>query len=81
MFLLERALRPAVDPATWAARYGIEPLRTECSECGAAKVTDIPIASGKLRGLAAKRCSCGSDSDSYCLVAVQGDLFDFWGSE
>jgi hypothetical protein len=74
-FVLEQALRPQVPADEWAKRYGIEPFTTLCS-CGAEKVTSIPIASGKLRGLAAPRCLCGDPTNTYCIVAVDGDLFD-----
>lgn len=64
----------------WSRRYGIEPLMSDCHECGATLTTSIPFASlcGELRGLMAPECDCGNSNTPYCLVRDPrfGDLFD-----
>jgi hypothetical protein len=72
-------LLPLVDPDTWAKRHSILPFETPCTECGVPKVTSIPIASGRLRGLAAPLCSCGSESNTYCVVYIDGDILEWMG--
>lgn len=72
--LVATFLMPQVDAKTWAARHGIMPFETTCHACGAVKRTTIPIASGRLRGLAAEACACGDDAKTYCVVSVTGDI-------
>ena len=68
------------NPDEFAARHGITPLVTNCDDCGAEKRTTIPFAKGRIRGLKAPLCRCGSQSRTYCLVAIRGCLFDGRGA-
>ena len=67
-------LMPQVEAESWAVRHSILPFETPCHACGAVKRTTIPIASGRLRGLAAEPCGCGDTSLTYCVVSVDGDI-------
>ncbi len=61
------------DPQRWMQRYDLQPFSSPCSGCGAERTVSIPIASGKLRGLIAPLCSCGSLDAPYCWMSTQGD--------
>lgn len=78
-----------VDPVRWAKRWDLEPFTGTCRGCGAEQTTTLPIARGKLRGLAAPPCPCGHNdktvpkgwvrSPPYCVTATDGDLFGAMG--
>lgn len=67
-----------MDAHRWIRRYGLEPFTVDCSGCGAARTTSIPIAYRQLRGLIAPQCACGSVDRPYCFVCdpKYGDLFE-----
>ena len=72
--LVATFLMPQVEAESWVARHNNLPFEAPCHECGAVKRTTIPIASGRLRGLAAEPCGCGDTSLTYCVVSVDGDI-------
>lgn len=61
-----------VDPARWAARWGLIPFDVRC-RCGHPQRTSIPFAVGDVRGLVAPPCACGA-LPPYCAVARDGSL-------
>jgi len=67
-----------VSTEDWAEKFDIEPFSCECGGCGKLLTTTIPFAHGTFRGLKAPKCECGEPCPPYCLVSVEGDLFD-WG--
>lgn len=67
---------PGASPAAWAKRFDILPFSHPCIDCGALRVTTIPFASGRFRGLAAPTCACGNDRGPYAVVLVRPDEQD-----
>lgn len=76
MKFLGLALVHGGDYLKWADRHGLEPVGTQCSECGASLLTTIPFADYRFRGLATPNCVCGNKDTPYCFVAAKGSLFD-----
>lgn len=62
------------DVYAWTRSWGLLPFSRPCSRCGMPLCTTIPIASRRLRGLAAPPCACGSDDAPYLFVAIDGSL-------
>lgn len=62
-----------VTTEAWAKRYGLRPFSYPCV-CGFERKSEIPFASGRVRGLAAPKCSaCGHEAGApYCVVAAPG---------
>lgn len=64
-----------ISPEKWAKRWGILPFERPCRDCGAPMCTTIPVTCGKVRGLIAPHCSCGStDNPPFCVVFRDEDL-------
>jgi hypothetical protein len=63
---------------SWANRFGLEPFTHPCYACGAELRTTQPFFCGELRGLIARRCSCGDAWPPYCVVRdpKYGDILD-----